>query len=1301
MTLSIKKKTLRKVVSSLTMLATVVSMSGLMALSSVSVASAAVVDGSLIKSNATNSDGSPTLASLDVYIVKLVGTKMFKRLMLNPTVFESYGHLNWGDIQTVSQAVMDTYTTSSLVRVDTDLAEKVYAMAPDGDIGSKSWVNLTSAQFLGVTGSDADAIYTINAVDGGNYTAVGDVTTTTELTAFYTAGTLPGVVPVPAQALAVALSASTPASSTVVVDASADNAQAYIPFLKLNFTAGSDGAAMVKTINLKRSGIPSLDTDISNVQLYDGSTKIADYSSFSSGVIGFNKSSGLFTVPAGTTKEITVTADIADAATGSRNIKFSVETSSDIVTDGATVTGSFPIAGNLMNVADIGTNLLATAVLATVSNGSGTEPGTTAQELWKFRITGANKKVDVKKIKFTMVGTIDADDLQNIALYQGSTQLGTTAAQLESDKTVTFDFTSSPFEINKTAKDFSLKGDIIGGTARTYKFSVQSMDDVEVWDKENGVRIKAGAADSWTVIEAAAATSISTGNLTVSKTMNVATGNIAADGLDQVLASFDFKATGEPIKVTSIYVEADTSVAGAGIDNAKIYVDGSQLGSTSDLAEDTTATFAIGNSLVIQPGETKQIEVRGDVKKAAGTSFTASDTIAIYLSSASGGGADGNSTAYTKTISMGTANTGGVSGYSRTVQTGALTTAKNASVINWSTANPVGVVGATNVLVGSFIATVGSGEAVYIDDVQITDTTTTAFSELQNVKVKVNGTEVGTTIATPVTTTIYTYSLNPRIEAVASSQVTINVYADIKSSGTLASPDAITLAQVSATGKSTSADAKDATDRLGQTLVSSTGGSLTVSLSGNTPASAILVMGTTGATEVAKYVVEETTGAEDMVITKLLVINTLTTDTNLINYSLWDGAAQAGSTQASSASGVVTFSGLSVSVPKGTAKTLTVKAQANSYPNATAGAENIIRIASGTTYVTAEGASSGPQTTTVASNLNGNIFEVYRTNLTTTKGTVTGDGLTGRGRGATQAVAQVKLVADLAYNAKIRAASTADAITDSLTPTSPAGTWAVVNAGTADSTVTVNTTTPVIGTNVLRFTKGTADGIDSMRLTYTANQDWSSYSKIGYWLRSSQTADAITLVMTDNGGATTLATTTIVAANTWQFVSASLPSTATSKDVVSLLTVTPATELTAADTVDIDNIQLYNDSVVLDIDGNLLAAIPDGVAFTLKDASSTTKMTGYYTGTATAGTVTLLADSEISAGNTEQVFTVYTNTSSLMLIDTVNVETLNVGIDLGNASTAGDIRWYDGAVTATSPITWVSGSTPISFSFGY
>jgi hypothetical protein len=183
-------KKLKKAVSAVTMFATVLSLSGLSLLAPLSASAATtIVDGDLISSNATNSDGTPTLASLDVYIVKIVGTKKFKRLVLNPQVFNSYGHLKWENIKEVSQAEVDSFTTSSLARVDGN--DKVYALTPSGDTGAKSWINLTAAQFLGLSQSDPDSIYTINSVDGSNYSVKHDITTVAQLTSFYADGTLP------------------------------------------------------------------------------------------------------------------------------------------------------------------------------------------------------------------------------------------------------------------------------------------------------------------------------------------------------------------------------------------------------------------------------------------------------------------------------------------------------------------------------------------------------------------------------------------------------------------------------------------------------------------------------------------------------------------------------------------------------------------------------------------------------------------------------------------------------------------------------------------------------------------------------------------------------------------------------------------------------------------------------------------------------------------------------------------------------------------------------------------------------
>lgn len=148
-------KTLKKSISIFTTITTVCFLSGIAMLAPVATVGAAVIDGDIVSPDAEFTEGSITYYPYDVFIVKMVGTKTFKRLILNPEVFESYGHLEWENIQTISADTVDGYTTSQLVRADGD--EKVYKLVPDGDTGTKEWMNMTAAEF-GAT-YDWDSIY--------------------------------------------------------------------------------------------------------------------------------------------------------------------------------------------------------------------------------------------------------------------------------------------------------------------------------------------------------------------------------------------------------------------------------------------------------------------------------------------------------------------------------------------------------------------------------------------------------------------------------------------------------------------------------------------------------------------------------------------------------------------------------------------------------------------------------------------------------------------------------------------------------------------------------------------------------------------------------------------------------------------------------------------------------------------------------------------------------------------------------------------------------------------------------------
>jgi micrococcal nuclease len=102
----------------------------------------------------------------DVYIVKYSNGKDFKRLILNPKVFQSYGHLKWENILTVDQNTMNSFNNSDLVRVDGQT--QIYELLPSGDSGNRISVSTTD-------NIDLDSIYTINATDFASYAAESEL----------------------------------------------------------------------------------------------------------------------------------------------------------------------------------------------------------------------------------------------------------------------------------------------------------------------------------------------------------------------------------------------------------------------------------------------------------------------------------------------------------------------------------------------------------------------------------------------------------------------------------------------------------------------------------------------------------------------------------------------------------------------------------------------------------------------------------------------------------------------------------------------------------------------------------------------------------------------------------------------------------------------------------------------------------------------------------------------------------------------------------------------------------------------
>ncbi|MEK7068124.1 MAG: hypothetical protein AAB956_03955, partial [Patescibacteria group bacterium] len=120
-----------------------------------SVSTAGIAEGALIRA----------IGDFDVYIVKYVGVKKFKRLVLSPSVFNNYGHLKWSDIKDIDPLIVNAFTISELVRAVGD--DKVYKLYPSGDEGQKRWIK--TASVFSTMGFDTDSIYEINSFDRDSY----------------------------------------------------------------------------------------------------------------------------------------------------------------------------------------------------------------------------------------------------------------------------------------------------------------------------------------------------------------------------------------------------------------------------------------------------------------------------------------------------------------------------------------------------------------------------------------------------------------------------------------------------------------------------------------------------------------------------------------------------------------------------------------------------------------------------------------------------------------------------------------------------------------------------------------------------------------------------------------------------------------------------------------------------------------------------------------------------------------------------------------------------------------------------
>lgn len=943
------KKFLKKTLAITTSVATTLSVSGISLLAPIFVANAVTInDGDTIK----------TATSFDVWIVKKVGTKMFKRLILNPQVFASYGHLSWGAIKTVSSAEAAMYTESKLVRAVGD--PKVYELssAPDSDTGLKKWVNMTAAEFT-AAGNDWDSIYEINAVDRDNYTVSTDITPTT-----VTPTPTPTPTPTTGTGVKVSLASATPVADSVAMGAQ-DQVFARINFLGLSNTT-------VSAVSITRGGLAN-DADLSEVQLWDGATELGSAQALNTTTHKATFSSLSWVVPAGLTKVLTVTGSIAASGTATTSTapRLGIAAAADITVNTAVSSDSvFPIYSNAMTLAGLAIGRL-DFVVRTVPGDLSPVSGSTEQEIASWTLSAVNENMNVKKIRITNIGSAGTADISNIKLKVTGVQIGSTVASLASDGSATFDLTSAPLSIlSGSNKIVYAYADITKGinTSRTVRFEVTNATDVTAMGQSTGgsVTITIGSGATFTA-QTGVVQTISQGTI-LTIALNGATSPSAqrfVRGESQVLTSaFRFSnGAGEDQRVTRLkLLLAGTGADATDVSNVTLYKYDETLGTETMIGSPTsfiglTATFGVNTTPTLDPGlfdvlKSKNVVIHVRVDITSSATWTG-DNFDINISEAR---VDGIQSAADIGAAVITSVDTEAPDHFASSNNGILTWAKSSS----SPASQNVVPGTKDFAFGAFDLTMsregGTMSSLTVnlcDGVCVASTAANGGTgDFTNVKLWNGTTQLGTTVAAPSSSATFNFNLVLAEDKTVTVKVTADVPTDAVAQWAATDQAGVALSATTsapvATGSSSSASLPAAslplTDALGNvmtalaetvTVAFQTVPSTTIILNANqaTLSKVVLAAGTSGDVKVSS--IKFTASSS----TTLDAAGNSAADTNFGTLKLFDGATQIGSTLSAftnvSGGDTAIFSGLSVTIPKGTSKLLELKGNVIAAPSGT------------------------------------------------------------------------------------------------------------------------------------------------------------------------------------------------------------------------------------------------------------------------------------------------------------------------------------------------------------------------------
>lgn len=272
--------------------------------------------------------------------------------------------------------------------------------------------------------------------------------------------------------LTVALASDTPAGMTIPKNS------ASVPLAKYVFTGGSADTT-ITGLTVHRVGVGAA-SDWSAIYLYDqDGVRLTTGRTINSTAHTATFSSLSITVPAGGMKAVYIYGDAGSPSSTGGQHSFEVMDAASVAIAAGTVSGSFPVRGNVFT---IGTSLAARVDVQKGATPANPTIGASGVEISNFKITANTNDVLVNQVTLYQAGTITNSDLSDFKLYQGST-LVASAASVTSNGRIVLKFAPSYLIGAGTTKVFSLKAKVGGRSGRTIRTYVEYTTDVNATDK--------------------------------------------------------------------------------------------------------------------------------------------------------------------------------------------------------------------------------------------------------------------------------------------------------------------------------------------------------------------------------------------------------------------------------------------------------------------------------------------------------------------------------------------------------------------------------------------------------------------------------------------------------------------------------------------------------------------------------------------------------------------------------------------------------------------------------------------------